>query len=98
MLRNKISFGALLTMRVGTPRVYTEGMITANFRPTGWFNAAINGSFSNVRNSMGAVLNFHPRAVNFFIGTDYIIAKFSKQVIPVNAAKFNFAMGLSFNI
>lgn len=98
LLRNKISFGALFTMRVGTPRVYTEGMITANFRPTGWFNAAINGSFSNVRNSMGAVLNFHPRAVNFFIGTDYIIAKFSKQVIPVNAAKFNFAMGLSFNI
>lgn len=98
LLRNKISFGALLTMRVGTPRVYTEGMITANFRPTGWFNAAINGSFSNVRSSMGAVLNFHPRAVNFFIGTDYIIAKFSKQIIPVNAAKFNFAMGLSFNI
>lgn len=98
LLRNKISFGALFTMRVGTPRVYTEGMITANFRPTGWFNAAINGSFSNVRNSMGAVLNFHPRAVNFFIGTDYIIAKFSKQIIPVNAAKFNFAMGLSFNI
>lgn len=98
LLRNKISFGALFTMRVGTPRVYTEGMITANFRPTGWFNAAINGSFSNVRSSMGAVLNFHPRAVNFFIGTDYIIAKFSKQVIPVNAAKFNFAMGLSFNI
>lgn len=98
LLRNKISFGALFTMRVGTPCVYTEGMITANFRPTGWFNAAINGSFSNVRSSMGAVLNFHPRAVNFFIGTDYIIAKFSKQVIPVNAAKFNFAMGLSFNI
>ena len=98
LLKNKISFGALFTMRVGTPRVYTEGMITANFRPTGWFNAAINGSFSNVRSSMGAVLNFHPRAVNFFIGTDYIIAKFSKQIIPVNAAKFNFAMGLSFNI
>ena len=97
LLRNKISFGALFTMRVGTPRVYTEGMITANFRPTGWFNAAINGSFSNVRSSMGAVLNFHPRAVNFFIGTDYLLAKFSKQIIPVNAAKFNMAMGLSFN-
>lgn len=97
LLKNKISFGLLATLRLGTPRVYSEAMVTANFRPASWFNAAINGSFSNVRSSMGATLNFHPRAVNFFIGTDYLLAKFSKQIIPVNAAKFNMAMGLSFN-
>ena len=72
-------------------------MLSANFRPTSWFNAAINGSVSNIRSSMGAVLNFHPKAVNFFIGADYLIAKFSKQFVPVNAAKFNVGMGLSFN-
>ncbi len=98
ILNNKISFGLLASVRVGAPRVWGEGMVTANFRPCSWFNAAVNGSFSNIRSSMGATLNFHPKAVNFFIGTDYILAKFSKQMIPVNAAKFNFAMGLSFNI
>ncbi len=98
ILQNKISFGLLASVRLGTPRVWTEAMLTANFRPTSWFNAAVNGSLSNISHSMGLTLNFHPRAVNFFIGTDYIIAKYSKQVIPVSAAKFNFAMGLSFNI
>ena len=98
ILNNKISFGLLASIRLGAPRVWAEAMVTANFRPASWFNAAINGSFSNVSQSMGFTLNFHPRAVNFFIGTDYIIAKYSKQVIPVNAAKFNLAMGLSFNI
>lgn len=98
ILNNQISFGLLASIRLGAPRVWAEAMVTANFRPASWFNAAINGSFSNVSQSMGFTLNFHPRAVNFFIGTDYIIAKYSKQIIPVNAAKFNLAMGLSFNI
>ena len=97
ILNNKISFGLLASVRLGAPKVWSEGMLSANFRPTSWFNAAINGSVSNIRSSMGAVLNFHPKAVNFFIGADYLIAKFSKQFVPVNAAKFNVGMGLSFN-
>lgn len=97
ILANKISFGLLTSVRLGAPRTWVEAMVTANFRPTSWFNAAVNGSFSNISNSMGATLNFHPKKVNFFIGTDYVIAKFSKQIIPVNAAKFNMAFGLSFN-
>lgn len=98
VLNNKISFGLLATMRLGAQRVYSEAMVTTNFRPAKWFNAAINGSFSNTGCSMGAVLNFHPRGVNFFVGTDYIIGKYSKQFVPVSALKLNMAMGLSFNI
>ncbi len=97
ILDNKISFGLLASVRLGAPKVWGEGMLSANFRPTSWFNAAINGSVSNVRSSMGAVLNFHPKAVNFFIGIDSFIGKYSKQLGPVNAVKFNFGMGLSFN-
>lgn len=96
ILNNKISFGLLASVRLGAPVTWTEGMLTANFRPAKWFNAAINGSISNVRSSVGAVLNFHPKAVNFFIGGDYLLAKYSKQVIPVDAAKLNIGMGLSF--
>lgn len=97
LLNNKISFGLLASMRLGAPKIWTEAMLTANFRPARWFNAAINGSMSNVRGSVGAVLNFHPKAVNFFIGGDYLLAKYSKQFIPVDAAKLNVGMGLSFN-
>ncbi|MEF9923150.1 MAG: DUF5723 family protein, partial [Muribaculaceae bacterium] len=97
ILNNKISFGLLGTMRVGAPKLWTEGMLTANFRPTSWFNAALNGSVSNIHSSLGATLNFHPKAVNFFVGMDYFLATYSKQFIPVDAAKVNIGMGLSFN-
>lgn len=97
ILKNKISFGLLASMRLGAPKMWTEVMATANFRPSRWFNAAVNGSWSNVRSSVGAVLNFHPKAVNFFIGGDYLLAKYSKQFIPIDAAKLNVGLGLSFN-
>lgn len=97
ILNNKISFGLLGTMRVGAPKLWTEGMLTANFRPTSWFNAALNGSVSNIHSSLGATLNFHPKAVNFFVGMDYFLATYSKQFIPIDAAKVNIGMGLSFN-
>lgn len=97
ILQNKISFGLLASVRLGAPNIWTEAMLSANFRPSRWFNAAVNGSWSNVSSSLGAVLNFHPKAVNFFIGGDYLLAKYSKQFIPVNAAKLNVGMGLSFN-
>ncbi len=97
ILQNKISFGLLASVRLGAPNTWTEAMLSANFRPSRWFNAAVNGSWSNVSSSLGAVLNFHPKAVNFFIGGDYLLAKYSKQFIPVNAAKLNVGMGLSFN-
>ena len=97
ILQNKISFGLLASMRLGAPALWSEVMATANFRPSRWFNAAVNGSWSNVRSSVGAVLNFHPKAVNFFIGGDYLLAKYSKQFIPVDAAKLNVGLGLSFN-
>ena len=98
IINNKISFGMINSLRVGAPKAWYETMIVTNFRPSKWFNAAINGSLSNIRSSMGATLNFHSKTVNYFIGGDYLLAKYSKQFIPINAAKFSLAMGLSFNI
>lgn len=91
LLKNKISVGLLGTMRVGTPKSYTEGMLSFNFKPFKYFKAAINGSVANTHSSLGGVICLG----NFFIGGDYILAKYSKQVIPVDAAKFNFAFGTS---
>lgn len=98
ILNNKISFGLLGTMRLGTAKTITEGMLTANFRPYNWFNASINGSVSNISSSMGAVINLHSnRGANFFIGMDYLLATYNTQFIPVNNAKVNVSFGLSFN-
>lgn len=97
IINNKISFGLLASLRVGAPKLWAEAMVSTNFRPTSWFSAAVNGSYSNVRSSIGTALNFHPKIVNFFIGMDYFLATYGKQFIPVNAAKVNIGFGLSFN-
>jgi hypothetical protein len=96
ILNNKISFGLLSSTRFGMPIVWSEVMAAANFRPTSWFNATINGNFSNIRQSMGVMLNFCPKGFNFFIGSDYIPFKYSKEGIPLYNAKFNLLFGMSF--
>lgn len=91
VLKNKITFGLLGTARIGTPKTYTEGMLSVNFKPGKFFSAAVNGSIANTHSSLGGVICLG----NFFIGADYILAKYSKQMIPVDAAKFKFALGTS---
>ena len=92
VVNNKITFGFLGTARVGTPKAYTEGMVSVNFKPFKYFKAAVNGSVSSTHNSLGGAICLG----NFYIGGDYILAKYSKQVIPVDAAKFNMSFGASF--
>ena len=96
LLSNKISFGLLSSTRFGLPTVWTELMASANFRPVRWFNATINGSFSNIGQSMGVLLNFNPKGFNFYIGSDYIPFRYSKEGIPLYHAKANITMGISF--
>lgn len=96
ILNDKISFGLLSSTRFGMPRVWTELMASANFNPVSWFSATVNGSVSNIAQSMGVLLNFTPKGFNFFIGSDYIPFKYGKQGIPVNQAKLNYVMGINF--
>ena len=92
VLKNKISFGLLGTMRIGTPKAYNEAMLSVNFKPFKYFKAALNGTVASTHNSLGGAICLG----NFFIGADYVLAKYSKQIVPVDAAKFNFAFGTSF--
>lgn len=96
VLNRKISFGLLSSTRMTSPKVWTELMASVNFRPASWFHATLNGSVSNLGQSVGVLLNFCPKGFNFFIGSDYIPLKYSKQGIPVSTAKLNFVMGLTF--
>ncbi len=96
ILRNKISFGLLSSNRVGGYKSWSEVMLTANFRPVGWFNASVNGSVSNLGNSFGALLNFNAKSVSFYLGSDYIPSKFSKQGVPISSSKLNMVMGMAF--
>ena len=96
ILARKISFGVLSSNRFGGIQSWNEVMLSANFRPARWFNATLNGSFSNLGNSFGALMNFCPKGFNFYIGSDYIPTKYAKQGVPVSSAKINVVMGMAF--
>ena len=96
ILNNKISFGLLSSTRFSSIKIRTELMATANFRPAKWFMAAINGSVSNTGSSWGALINLCPRGINFFVGTDYVVSKFTPQYVPVNRPKLNLNFGINF--
>lgn len=91
VLNNKITFGFLGTARIGSPINYKEGMLSVNLKPSKYFMMALNGSASTTHNSVGGAIALG----NFFIGADYVLAKYGKQFIPVDAAKFNLAIGTS---
>lgn len=96
VLDNAISFGLLSTTRFVGYRTYAEGMAAINFRPLSALHLTVNGSVSNMGSSIGAILNICAPGFNFFIGTDYVATKYSKQFIPINHARANLSFGLNF--
>lgn len=98
ILNRKISFGLLSTTRFYQPGVWTEGMLTANFRPCRWFNVTFSGSATNYGLGWGWLLNFCPKGVNLFLGSDYMITRVTPQWIPTGKASASFCMGLNIPI
>lgn len=100
ILDRKISFGLLSTTRFGLTRIWTEMMASANFRPARWFNASLTASTSNYGSSWGWLLNFTPKGINFFIGTDHMVTRFTAQYIPIGRASavFNFGMNIPIGV
>lgn len=90
-----ISAGELLTFRTGLLSCF-ESRTSVNIAPARWFDASLNVAFSTFGTDLGWVVNFHPRAVNFFIGSDGLRARLSKDGIPVSATSASVMLGLRF--
>lgn len=91
-----ISGGVLYTSYIGGVSSWNEGRFYANFKPAGWFNATFNYGISTFGNSFGWMLNFHPKGINFFIGSDHQFLKVTPQYIPLGHLNANINLG--FNI
>ena len=98
ILDRKISFGLLSSTRFGLTRIWTEAMGSVNFRPTRWFNVAVTASASNYGTSWGWLLNFAPKGVNLFFGTDHMVTRFNSQYIPLGRASAVFNLGMNIPI
>lgn len=102
---NLFGAGAVFTHNRNEYGKRTELALAATVRPTRWFTASLNWTLGNYKNigdnffnSFGFALNFHPSWVNFFVGADYLMFKFTPQGIPVNQKVFNVNVGLSIPI
>ena len=90
--------GLLFTQCINGHYSWTEARLSANVTPVGWFDASVNYALSSFGSSFGWILNFHPKGVNLFLGSDFQIFKVTPQFVPVGNlnASVNFGLNITF--
>ena len=92
----KMTFGFLSSTRINGSFSWTEGRLSANWKPLKWLDGGINFAVGSLATSMGWVLNVHPKGFNFFIGMDHILGKTSAEFIPLSSrASANIGMNIT---
>jgi hypothetical protein len=93
----QMAFGLLAQHRFNGPFSWTEARLSANWTPLNWLNGGLNTAVGTYGASAGWVLNVHPKGYNFFIGMDHILAKATKQFVPLSSkASINLGMNITF--
>lgn len=82
---SNLSFGLLNTICVNGNYSWAEGRLSTNIAPAKWIDGGISMSLSSFSASLGFLLNIHPKGFNFFIGSDCLLSKCSKEMIPLNS-------------
>lgn len=102
LLRDYVSVGVIYMLKQNEYMRRSEFSAALTFRPASWFTAALSYSFDEVKNlggkginSLGLAVNFHAPWINFFLGTDYMVARVAKQGVPLGQKVFNYYMGIS---
>lgn len=72
-----------------------EGRIYAGWSPSHWLDLSVNYGISSLASSLGWILNFHPKGINFFIGSDQMLLKVNSQGIPLNKLNAGIFTGLN---
>lgn len=67
-----------------------------NIAPLRWLEASVNYGYGTYGANLGWMLNIHPAAINFFIGSDFMITKVTPQFLPVDNLNAHVVFG--FNI
>ena len=108
---NHFAVGLLSHTRLYRKAVATELTTSFNWRPTNWMTFTASHTFlnGNTPGIYGAAINIHPRAINFFIGMDYIgdgnnttdfepttMSEIDRMFSP-KATSYNFIIGVGFN-
>ncbi|MDD4191244.1 MAG: DUF5723 family protein, partial [Mangrovibacterium sp.] len=90
-----LSAGFLWTTRFHELHTWTEGRLSANLSPARWFDFSVNGAVSNLSTSLGWVINFHPKGINFFVGSDRMVVEINSQGVPLNDLNAGVFLGMN---
>ncbi len=90
----KMTFGALSTTHINGAYSWTEGRLSANWEPLKWLDGGMSFAVNSYTTSVGWIINIHPTGFNFFLATDHIVGKVSKEGIPLSG-NANVALGMN---
>ncbi len=101
-LRNHFAIGVMSHTELYNKRLYTELTASLNIRATNWLSATVSHTFlaNHKLGVLGAAINIHPRAINIFVGADFIdtqYGKFKNIPIPRYQNAYNLYVGVGFN-
>ncbi len=94
----QISVGLLFSSQTNEFYTNNETRFFANISASKWFDISANYALTTLGNSYGWVLNFHPKGVNLFLGSDFMVTDVTPQYIPLNNINSNVFFGLNFAI
>jgi len=90
-----LSAGFLWTTRFHELHTWTEGRLYGNIAPSNWFDFSVNYGLSSLASSLGWIINFHPRGINFFVGSDQMLLEVNSQGVPLDNLNASFFMGMN---
>ena len=112
--KDYLSVGLLSHTRFYRYAISTELTASFNARPTDWLTFTLSHTMLNANRPgvFGAAINIHPRAINIFMGMDYIGARYkatglypfqfmamdTQMMMPRSAKSFNLYVGIGFNL
>lgn len=92
---DKLTVGLVGTHRFdGRNYSWTEGRLSANCAPLKWVDGGVNLAVTTYCTTMGWIVNFHPSAVNVFIGMDHMIGKTGASSVPLDS-NISFCFGMN---
>lgn len=100
LIKNKLSTGALYSARFGNYHTSHEMTISGNYQPFYWLGTSLSYSFvHNAFDNFGFALHLAPKkGVAFFVSSDYILPRVSKEFIPTSSKGVNVQFGFAIPI
>lgn len=91
----RLRFGALYTGRLNGIYSHHQGMFAVTVNPLNWFELSLNTAVGTTGWTTGGAMSLKAKHFNFYIASDRLLGKVSKEFIPLNQANANVSFGMT---